>query len=174
MDYLNNSIFVQVKTSKNFMIQRVQSIYLLLATLVLLGLYVFPLVHNVNINGTISSISVHGVYQELVDAKQYTVEFIAIKILTAPVALLPTLIIFFYKKRKQQIALCYSTILVIIGFSFWLAQTVKGVTTEGIELQFANMGIGMFLSSIAILLVIFALKAIQRDEKLVRSADRLR
>jgi hypothetical protein len=159
---------------KLHMIQRIQSVYLFLATLVLLGLYVFPLVHNVNINGTISSISIQGVYQDLVDARQYTVEFIAVKILAAPVAILPTLIIFFYKKRKQQIALCYSAILVIIGFSFWLAQTVKGVTADGLQLEFANMGIGMFLSSLAIILVILALKSIQRDEKLVRSADRLR
>ena len=156
------------------MIQRIQSVYLFLATLVLFGLYVFPLVHNVNINGTISSISVQGVYQELAEGKLYTVNFIAIKILTAPVAILPTLIIFFYKKRKQQIALCYSAILVIVGFSFWIAQTVKSITDDGLQLAFGNMGIGMFLSSVAIILVIMALKSIQRDEKLVRSADRLR
>lgn len=156
------------------MIQRIQSVYLFLATLVLLGLYVFPLINNVNINGTISNVSIQGVYQQLTDGRLYTADFIALKILAAPVALLPTLIIFFYKKRKQQVALCYSAILVIIGFSFWMAQTVKRIVDGGLEIQFSNMGIGMFLSSIAIILVILALKAIQRDEKLVRSADRLR
>lgn len=156
------------------MIQRIQTIYLFLATLVLFALYVFPLIHNVNINGTISSINVKGVYQDLIDNRHYSIEFMAIKILTAPIAILPTLIIFFFKKRKQQIALCYSAILVIIGFSFSIAQTVKSVTIGGLQIEFANMGIGMFLSSIAIILIILALKAIQRDEKLVRSADRLR
>lgn len=156
------------------MIQRIQSIYLFLATLVLFGLYVFPLINNVNINGTISNVSIQGVYQQLADGTKYTIEFIAVKILAAPVAILPTLIIFFYKKRKQQVALCYSAILVIIGYSFWMAQTVKGVVPGGLQIDFANMGIGMFLSSIAIILMIFALRAIQRDEKLVRSADRLR
>ncbi|RYZ97979.1 MAG: DUF4293 family protein [Sphingobacteriaceae bacterium] len=156
------------------MIQRIQSVYLFLATLVLFGLYLFPLVHNVNINGIISSISVQGVYQDLLEGRNYTVRFMAANILVAPVAILPTLIIFFYKKRKQQIALCYAAILVTIGFSFWLSQTVKSVTDDGLKLQFPNMGIGMFLSSVAIVLIILALKAIQRDEKLVRSADRLR
>lgn len=156
------------------MIQRVQSIYLFLAALAIMALYLFPLIHTVNINGTISNVSVQGVYQELADGRAFSIEFIAIKILTAPVALLPLAIIFFYKKRKQQIALCYSTILVIMGFSFWIAQTVKGVVPGGLQIEFSNMGIGMFLSSIAIILVIFALKAIQRDEKLVKSADRLR
>ncbi|GAA4341383.1 DUF4293 domain-containing protein [Mucilaginibacter gynuensis] len=156
------------------MIQRIQSIYLFLATLVLFALYLFPLVHNVNLNGVISSINVQGVYQEMAEGKVYSIEFIAIKILTAVVAILPTLIIFFYKKRKQQIALCYSAILVIIGYSFWMAQTVKGVSEGALEINTSNMGIGLFLSSVSIILVIFALKSIQRDEKLVRSADRLR
>ena len=156
------------------MIQRIQSIYLFLATLVLFALYLFPLVHNVNLNGVISSINVQGVYQETAEGKVYSIEFIAIKILTAVVAILPTLIIFFYKKRKQQIALCYSAILVIIGYSFWMAQTVKGVSEGALEINTSNMGIGLFLSSVSIILVIFALKSIQRDEKLVRSADRLR
>lgn len=156
------------------MIQRIQTVYLFLATLALLALYLFPLIHTVNINGTISNVSIQGVYQELAEGRLYSVEFIAIKILTAPVALLPLAIIFFYKNRKQQVALCYSTILVIIGFSFWIAQTVKGVVPGGLQIEFSSMGIGMFLSSIAIILVILALKAIQRDEKLVRSADRLR
>lgn len=156
------------------MLQRIQTVYLFLATLVLLGLYVFPLINNVNINGTISNVNIQGVYQQLTDGKSYDIVFTALKILAAVVAILPTLVIFFYKKRKQQIALCYSTILVIIGFSFWMAQTVKGVVEGGLQLQFGNMGIGMFLSSIAIILVILAARAIQRDEKLVRSADRLR
>lgn len=156
------------------MIQRIQTIYLFLATLVLLGLYLFPLVNNVNVNGTISNISIQGVYQSLADGQRFFINFIGIKILAAPVALLPTLIIFFYKKRKQQIALGYSAILVIIGYSFWMAQTVKGVVPGGLQVEFANMGIGMFLSSIAIILIILAVRAIKRDEKLVRSADRLR
>ncbi|RCH55564.1 DUF4293 domain-containing protein [Mucilaginibacter hurinus] len=156
------------------MIQRIQSVYLFLATLVLFALYLFPLINNVNVNGAISNISVQGVYQQLVEGRLYTIEFIAIKILTAPVAVLPTLAIFFYKKRKYQIALCYGIILAIIGFSFAVAQTVKGATGEGLQIEFSNMGIGMFLSSIAIILVIMAIKAIKRDEKLVRSADRLR
>ncbi|MEO6149079.1 MAG: DUF4293 domain-containing protein [Mucilaginibacter sp.] len=156
------------------MIQRIQSIYLFLATLILFALYLFPLIHNVNINGIISSISIQGVYQELAEGRVYTVSFIALKIVTAIVAILPLLVIFFYKKRKQQIALCYSAILVIIGYSFWMAQTLKGVTADGLQVEFSSMGIGMFLSSIAIVLVILAVKSIQRDEKLVRSADRLR
>jgi predicted branched-subunit amino acid permease len=81
--------------------------------------------------------------------------------------------IFLYKNRKQQIALCYSAILVIIGYSFWIAQAAKMVV-GGITLQFANYGIGMLLCPLAIVLLIGAIRSIQRDEKLIKSADRLR
>jgi len=63
--------------------------------------------------------------------------------------------------------------LVIIGYSFWMAQTTKKVMGE-IQIDTHNWGIGLFLSSISLLFIIFAIKAIQRDEKLVKSADRLR
>ena len=78
-----------------------------------------------------------------------------------------------YKDRKKQVVFCYSAILVIIGYSFWLSQTVKNAT-GGAELRTDNIGIGIFLSSISIVLLILAVKSIQKDEKLVRSADRLR
>jgi hypothetical protein len=54
-----------------------------------------------------------------------------------------------------------------------MAQEAKKVMGN-IEIDTHNWGIGLLLSSISIVLIIFALKAIQRDEKLVKSADRLR
>jgi predicted permease len=97
----------------------------------------------------------------------------ALTIITVIAALIPLVVIFLYKNRKQQIALCYSAILVLIGYSFWMAQTVKKVVGN-ITLEYRNMGIGLFLTSLSIILIIFAVKSIQRDEKLVKSADRLR
>ena len=38
----------------------------------------------------------------------------------------------------------------------------------------SNYGIGIILLSVSILFVVLAQKAIQRDDKLVKSADRLR
>ncbi len=73
-----------------------------LATLVLFALYLFPLVHNVNINGTISSISIQGVYQELAEGRVYSISFIALKIVTAPVAVLPLLIISLQKTQAAN------------------------------------------------------------------------
>ncbi len=155
------------------MLQRIQSIYLLLAGLALFALFLFPLVHNVYIDGKPSTIMVTGIFQDVNGQQAHTEFFTALTAADAIVALLPLAIIFLYKNRKQQVSLCYGVILVIIGFSFWMAQTVKKYMGEQ-ELNTHNWGIGLLLSSISILLVIFAFKAIQRDEKLVKSADRLR
>ncbi|WP_413669885.1 DUF4293 domain-containing protein [Mucilaginibacter sp. Mucisp86] len=155
------------------MLQRIQSIYLLFASLVLFALFFFPLAHNVYINDKASSIMVTGVYQDVNGAQQHTQTFVALTAITAIVALVPLVIIFLYKNRKQQIAFCYSAILVLIGYSFWMAQTVKAVAGS-ITLDTHTMGIGLFLTSLSIVFIIFAQKSIKKDEKLVKSADRLR
>ncbi len=155
------------------MIQRIQSIYLFLASLFLFALYLFPLVHHIDVANVPSMIKVTGVYQDAGAVQNHSVVFVALSILTAAIALLPLAIIFFYKHRSRQVALSYSTILVIIGYSFWVAQTVKSIT-GGVIVGTNNMGIGLFLAPISIVFIIMAIKAIQRDEKLVKSADRLR
>ncbi|MFD0794764.1 DUF4293 domain-containing protein [Mucilaginibacter litoreus] len=155
------------------MLQRIQSIYLLFASLVLFALYIFPLAHGLYVDGRLVNISVTGVYENINGQDKVVQSFLALTVVTAIVALIPLIIIFLFRNRKQQIALCYSTILVLIGYSFWMAQTVKAVVGP-ITLAYKNMGIGLFLTSLSIILLIFAVKAIQRDEKLVKSADRLR
>jgi len=155
------------------MLQRIQSIYLLLASLSIFALFLFPFVHNIYVDGKTISIMVSGVFQDVNGQRLHTQFFVALTAATALVGFIPLVTIFMYKNRKQQIALCYSAILVIIGLSFWMAQAVKGVMGST-QIDTHNWGIGLLLSTISILFLVFALKAIQRDEKLVKSADRLR
>lgn len=155
------------------MIQRVQSIYLFLASLAMFALYLVTIANNVYINNIPTNVKVTGLFQDVNGAQQHTLTFTALTAVTAVVALLPLAIIFFFRNRKQQINFCYGAILVIIGHSFWLAQTVKKAT-DGVLLNSNNFGIGLFLPPIAILLMMLAVKAIKRDEALVKSADRLR
>lgn len=155
------------------MLQRIQSIYLLFAALVIFALFLFPVAHNVYLNGIPSTIKVTGIYQDVNGAQHQTTAFTALAIVTAIVGLIPLALIFQFKNRKQQINLCYAAILIIIGYSFWLSQAVKSAT-GGFEMTTSNFGIGIFLSSLSIVLMILAVKSIQKDEKLVKSADRLR
>jgi hypothetical protein len=155
------------------MLQRIQSVYLLFASLILFSLFLFPLVHNVYVAGVPSTIKVTGIFQDLNGAQVHTQTFVALIAATAVVAIIPLILVFLYKNRKQQILLCYVYIFIIFGYSFWTAQAVK-TATDGANLNTNNFGIGALLSSISIVLVLIAAKAIQRDEKLVKSADRLR
>lgn len=155
------------------MLQRVQSIYLLFASIVMFGLFLFPLAHNIFVDSKLVNVTVGGVYEIINGQEKHIETFTALMVVTVIVALAPLALIFLYKNRKQQIMLCYGCILLLIGYSFWMAQTVKNVV-GAITLEYKNMGVGLFLTSLSIILIIFAVKAIQRDEKLVRSADRLR
>ena len=155
------------------MLQRVQSIYLLLSSLAIFSLFLFPLVQAVYVNGTPVSLMVTGVYQDVNGARVHTEFFVALSVATGIVGLLPLIVIFLYRNRKQQVAFSYGTMLVVIGYSFWVAQTGKSVL-QSTTLQPHNWGIGLFMSSLSLVFLMLAVKAIQRDEKLVRSADRLR
>ena len=155
------------------MLQRIQSIYLLLAALTLYALFLFPLVHGIYVDGKALTIMVTGVFQDSNGQLAHTQFFTGLTAATAVIGLLPLTIVFLYKNRKQQIALCYSTLLVIIGFSFWMSQTVKPVMGD-IQINTHNWGIGLLLSSFSIVFILLAISAIKRDEKLVKSADRLR
>jgi predicted permease len=155
------------------MLQRIQSIYLFLAGLAIFALYLFPLVHNVYVDSTPTSIMVTGSYTDAGGQQQMQTHFVALSAVTAIVGLIPIVIIFLFRNRKQQIAFCWSALLVVIGYSFWIAQVAKSITGP-VTLQFNNFGIGMLLCPLSIIFLIGAVRSIQRDEKLVKSADRLR
>ena len=155
------------------MLQRVQTIWLFFATAAIFSLFLFPYLQVLNADGTARALKVTGVYEQINGEVVQTQPFLALTIATVVLGLLPFVIIFFYRNRKRQINICYLTIVAILGYSFWLVQTAKNVLGN-ITLQMGNYGIGVILPSLAILFIILALRGIRNDEKLVRSADRLR
>ena len=155
------------------MIQRIQTIWLFLATVFLFALFLFPYIQFTDAAGVAKAVKVTGLYHftgaEVIVDQQFTMLTIA----TVVVALLPTLVVFFYAHRKKQIIYCYLILLVIIVYSFWLVQTAKSVIGD-LQLQFQNYGIGVILPSLAILFVVLAIRGIRKDENLIKSSDRLR
>jgi len=155
------------------MLQRVQTIWLFFATAAIFSLFLFPYLQVLNADGTAKALKVTGVYQDINGQVVQTEPFLALTIATVVLGLLPFAIIFFFRNRKKQINICYLAILAILGYSFWLVQTAKNVLGN-ITLRLENYGIGVILPSLAILFIILALRGIRNDEKLVKSADRLR
>jgi len=98
------------------------------------------------------------------------------KLVSMPVAfifssILSLISIFLYKKRKQQIVLNRYNIVVnfyLLGIIVYQLLIISG------ESQISEKGIGLFIPVLVIVLLVLANKAILKDEKLVKSVDRLR
>lgn len=135
------------------MIQRIQSIFLFLAGLVSL------------------------VISNLVDLWKAGAEwmqsndYIYIFSLFISSGILSFLVLFLYKNRKRQLIYNYINIvlnLVLVGLLIYRLFNLPG---EGIHSQ---KGIGLILPLISIILLFMANNGIKKDEKLVKSVDRIR
>lgn len=153
------------------MIQRIQTVYFFIASLAIFALFLFPVVSVFDALGA-KKVMVTGVYQSLANQVVQTENFLLLSIATVILGLIPLGLIFLFKNRKKQEMLSYVGVLIFIGYSYWLTQTIKGVV--GSNLKISDYGIGIGLTSVAVLFLVLAAKAINRDEKLVKSADRLR
>ena len=155
------------------MLQRVQTIWLFFATAAIFGLFLFPYLQVFNPDGSSRALKIPGIQESVGGQIVQTEAFLALTISTVILGLIPFITIFLYKTRKQQIKMCYLSIVAILGFSFWLVQTAKQAL-GAINLQTENYGLGVILPSLSVFFVILALRGIRKDEKLIKSSDRLR
>lgn len=136
------------------MLQRIQTIYLLLAAAVSGGLiFVFELWE------TAAGLKVFASDNEYIFAV-----FLAS-------ALLSILSVLRYKNRKSQFILGRLNVILnffLLGFFVYQSLSVSGETAV------SEKGIGMFLPIVSIVFLALANKAIKKDEDLVKSVDRLR
>ncbi len=143
------------------MIQRVQSIYLLLTSIISGGLTFF-----VSIWATIKG----NVYiTDLFSTTSMTEKLIPVLFFLS--ALLAAITIFLFKNRQLQFVmgrLNILTNLILLGLLLYVSLNLPG------EASVSEKGIGMFFPIITILLLVLANKAIKKDEDLVKSVDRLR
>jgi hypothetical protein len=136
------------------MLQRIQTIYLLLAAGVSAGLiFVFHL----------------WITEE--DVVIYAKDELLYFALFLSSALLSVVSIFMYKNRKFQFVLGRLNIIlnfILLGFFVYQSLNISGETAV------SEKGIGMLLPIVSIVLLALANKAIKKDEDLVKSVDRLR
>lgn len=136
------------------MIQRVQTIYLLMA---LIATAILPFVfHLWKLEG--------GSLYYFMNNMVYTIIFG----LSTTLSLLS---IISFKKRQNQFVMNRLNIilnLILLGLFVYRTQTISG------ETQVSEKGIGMFLPIVTIFLLVLANRFIKKDEDLVKSVDRLR
>lgn len=144
------------------MIQRIQSVYLLIATLLSGGL-IFILNLWVNEQGT-EFFVMDSFKSENTLLKVMAVLFFVSAVLTL-------IAVFQFKKRQLQFVLGRLVILInfiILGIVVYFSQNLSG------EINVSEKGIGLLIPILTILFVVIANKAIKKDEELVKSVDRLR
>lgn len=144
------------------MIQRIQSVWLFLASFISAALFMFPLYHY-TIAGEASD--------KLMGAKN---EYLLL-LLAAIMTLLPMITIFLFKNRKRQKGMIWLSILAAAAFIAVMLMKVQNLKNAAIPAVNDNFALpGPILPVLSIVLLILALNGIRKDEALLRSVDRLR
>ena len=143
------------------MIQRIQTIYLLLSSIASGGLiFIFNL--------WISKGEKIFVL-DLFSNKSISLQLIPIMFFIS--SILAIVNIFIFNNRKMQFVIGRILILInlfLLGLLIYQSLMISG------EISVSEKGIGMFLPILAILPLVLANNAIKKDEDLVKSVDRLR
>lgn len=149
------------------MIQRIQTLFLLIAFVLQIVLFFQPLAVLQLDEATFYDIYLKGyVFNHQI---QYSFSLLIFALITT---LLNLIIIFLYKKRILQMRLTVYNTILLIGLQGIIAYTIYATSDHlnaEIFLQFAAI-----LPIIISILHLIAFKYIKRDEELVRSADRIR
>ncbi len=144
------------------MLQRIQTIYLLIATLASAGL-IFVL-----------NLWTDEEQVKFFALDSFTTENILLKVMTVLFflsSMLTFIAIFKFKNRQLQFVLGRFSILtnfILLGILVYFTQNLSG------EIIISEKGIGLLIPIISIVFVALANKAIKKDEELVKSVDRLR
>ncbi|GEQ85692.1 hypothetical protein ULMS_12000 [Patiriisocius marinistellae] len=136
------------------MLQRIQTVYLIIVAFIMLALYYwFPVI--IDNEGNI----LLGNKEPLV----FGIIFVSIALVIITILL--------FKKRQMQFVL--NRLNIILNFVLLGVFVYKSLILSG-ETLVSEKGIGVLLPIISIVFLVMANKAIKRDEDLVKSVDRLR
>ncbi|MBE6195096.1 MAG: DUF4293 family protein [Rikenellaceae bacterium] len=155
------------------MIQRIQTVYLLLAT-ALMSLTLFLPLATIWQGG--NEIIIKAWFAD------GTVGFKAplplyLGIILSVATALPFVTIFLYKKRMTQIRLCVSEIVLLLGSAAFIAlycYRMCDVLAELMQELNFTLGFAALMPVVAIIPMVLAIRGIAKDEALVRSLDRIR
>ena len=147
------------------MIQRIQTVYLLIVTALLIVAMCLPIGYFTDPMGDhvfkALGIEISGSYQS-------TWGLFGILVLSAMVALAT---IFLYKNRTLQIRMTMFNSLLIVGYYIAVVAFYFALSSDT---NFFRMAWTLCLPFIAIVLNLMAIRSIRHDESMVKAADRIR
>ncbi|MDP3002094.1 MAG: DUF4293 domain-containing protein [Bacteroidales bacterium] len=155
------------------MIQRLQSLYLLLTTLLSLLFLNGSFLNFINKSGSVIKVTFNGIVRDTGGQGFELIEKllpVSAFIILIPVFSLVT--IFIFKNRKLQLWLASLVIILIVGFIFVTIFYSWFVITEyGAEIV---PGFKMVIPVLILIFAILAYRGIRKDDRLIKSYDRLR
>lgn len=154
--------------------QRIQTVYLAVAIALCIFLFSLPLAE-VIVGEVVNVFDILGLIGRKAGDRIFSTY--AIATLNAVSILLSIVVIFLYKRRQLQIKLTQLNLFVqaaMIAVFFFMVDTAASEIKElGTKVIIEYSG-GSIVILIPIIFVFLALKAIKKDEALIRSANRLR
>ncbi|WP_298645964.1 DUF4293 domain-containing protein [uncultured Proteiniphilum sp.] len=150
------------------MLQRIQSVFLLLASAAMLIAAATPLAVFLY-NADQAVFEAMGVYLN----GQLNDSTWGLFVIGAASSIVALFTIFLYKNRMLQIRLSIFNIILMIGFYLYFGFIVYQLYSVE-DLRFQKVGVGIIMPVIAIILTFLAIRRIGADEVLVRSLNRLR
>jgi hypothetical protein len=154
------------------MIQRIQSVYLFLASLVLFSMFFHPLVEMLDPDSNFYRLDLFGIHEGVGETANKIESALPLRFLVFVTAALSLLTIFFYKKRIMQIRLSVFNLMLLIGFYalffFYFFHTRNRLDAV------ADIKVTVIFPLVAFILVFLATRGIRKDEMIVRSYDRIR
>ena len=154
------------------MIQRIQTVYLFIALILLVLMFFIPYAELLASNEKIYYLYFDGI--KILDAENHKTVYSAIPLffLIFFITMICFISIFLFKKRILQIRLCIFNILLMLGMEgliFFYAFNAKGKLDAIIHFNFP-----VVLLAFSVILTYLAFRGIKKDEKLIRSYDRIR
>jgi hypothetical protein len=153
------------------MIQRIQTLYLFASFILMLMLFFFPLAELLSPEGQIYAFRFDGLYYK--EPATLSVRTIPPIILLAVITALNFITIFLYKRRITQMRLSFLNILLMLGYVgliyFYVSDFSNRLDAKNVSYQIFDAF--PFVSAIFTYL---AIRAIGKDEALIRSIDRIR
>ena len=162
------------------MIQRRQTIFMLLAVIASALLFFVPLV-SFDAGGNVMRFTIWGIQNPIETISLSTTYTWPLFVLTILMTVAPLVTIFLYKKRELQVRLCRLNMLVniiFIGLVFLyyesdILNVIAAVEGDTYDLDVAYF-FGMALPLVNLVLEILAIRGIRKDIELLKSIDRLR
>lgn len=153
------------------MIQRIQSLYILIVIGLLGSMFFIPLAELMDLQENLYSFDIIGVKPASGDGSIQLFTYHLLVIISAAI-LVGFVTVFNYKNRIFQIRLCIFNILLLIGFYGMLLFIVNRVKEQfAANIYYA---VPVLFPVLSVILIFLAIRAIRKDIILLRSYDRIR